>query len=319
MTKDLLSIRDLTVFEIDGLFDLAADLKAQQRKGIAHPLLTGKTLGMIFEKPSLRTRVTFEVGMAQLGGRAIYLAPADIQLGTRETVKDVARNLERWVDGIVARTFTHRTVEELARHAAIPVINGLSDLTHPCQILADLFTLREKRGPLRGVKVAYIGDGNNVCHSWLYGAAKTAIDLTVACPKGYEPDADVVAFAHQEAEAAGGRITLLDDARAAAAGADVLYTDVWTSMGQESEAARRRRDFQGFQVNAALIGLATPDALVMHCLPAHRGEEITDEVLDGPHSIVYDQAENRLHVQKAILAKLLGFPPTHLSPSEGRG
>jgi len=306
MTKDLLSIRDLTVFEIDGLFDLAADLKAQQRKGIAHPLLTGKTLGMIFEKPSLRTRVTFEVGMAQLGGRAIYLAPADIQLGKRETVKDVAKNLERWVDGIMARTFTHQTVEQLARHAAVPVINGLSDLTHPCQILADLFTLREKRGPLRGVKVAYIGDGNNVCHSWLYGAAKTAIDLTVACPKGYEPDADVVAFARQEAEASGGRITLLDDAKAAAAGADVLYTDVWTSMGQESEAAQRRRDFQGFQVNATLIGLATPDVMVMHCLPAHRGEEITDEVLDGPHSIVYDQAENRLHAQKAILVKLLG-------------
>ncbi len=311
MTKDLLSIRDLTASEIDGLFDLAADLKAQQRKGVAHPLLTGKTLGMIFEKPSLRTRVTFEVGMAQLGGRAIYLAPTDIQLGKRETVKDVAKNLERWVDGIVARTFTHQTVEELARHTAIPVINGLSDLTHPCQILADLFTLREKRGPLRGVKVAYIGDGNNVCHSWLYGAAKTAMDLNVACPKGYEPDADVVAFARQETEASGGRITLLDDARAAVAGADVLYTDVWTSMGQESEAAKRRLDFQEFQVNAALIGLAKPDVLVMHCLPAHRGEEITDEVLDGPHSIVYDEAENRLHVQKAILVTLLG----HREPS----
>ncbi len=306
MTKDLLSIRDLTASEMGDLFDLAGDLKTQQRKGIAHPLLTGKTLGMIFEKPSLRTRVTFEVGMAQLGGRAIYLAPTDIQLGARETVKDVAKNLERWVDGIVARTFTHQTVEELARHAAIPVINGLSDLTHPCQILADLFTLREKCGPLRGVKVAYIGDGNNVCHSWLYGAAKTAIDLNVACPKEYEPDADVMAFARQEAQASGGRIALLDDARAAAKGADVLYTDVWTSMGQESEAAKRRRDFQGFQVNAALIGLAKPDVLVMHCLPAHRGEEITDEVLDGPHSIVHDEAENRLHVQKAILVTLLG-------------
>lgn len=306
MTKDLLSIRDLTVSEMDNLFDLAADLKAQRYKGIAHPLLTGKTLGMIFEKPSLRTRVTFEVGMAQLGGRAIYLAPADVQVGKREPVKDVARNLERWVDGIVARTCTHRTVEELARYAAVPVINGLSDLTHPCQILADIFTIREKCGSLRGVKVAYIGDGNNVCHSWLYGAAKVGIALNVACPKGYEPDADVVAFACREAEVSGGRIALLDDARAAAEGAEVLYTDVWTSMGQESEAAKRRRDFQGFQVDAALLQSGTPDVLVMHCLPAHRGEEIADEVLDGPHSIVYDEAENRLHVQKAILVILMG-------------
>ncbi|MBI2883072.1 MAG: ornithine carbamoyltransferase [Candidatus Methylomirabilis oxyfera] len=304
--KDLLSIRDLTASEMDGLFGLAADLKAQHRKGIAHPLLLGKTLGMIFEKPSLRTRVTFEVGIAQLGGHAIYLAPADIQVGKRETVKDVAKNLERWVDGIVARTFTHETVEELARHAAIPVINGLSDLTHPCQILADLFTLQEKCGTLHGVKVAYIGDGNNVCHSWLYGAARTGIELHVACPKGYEPDGDVVAASRQEAEASGGHIALLNDARAAAERADVLYTDVWTSMGQESEAAKRRLDFQGFQVDAALVRLAKPNALVMHCLPAHRGEEITDEVLDGPHSIVYDEAENRLHVQKAILATLLG-------------
>ncbi|CBE67194.1 MAG: ornithine carbamoyltransferase [Candidatus Methylomirabilis oxygeniifera] len=310
MKKDLLSISDLTVSEIDSLFFLAADLKAQQRKGVAHPLLPGKTLGMIFEKPSLRTRVTFEVGMAQLGGRAIYLAPAEIQLGVRETVKDVAKNLERWVDGIIARTFAHRTVEELAAHAAVPVINGLSDLTHPCQILADLFTLQEKCGTLHGVKVAYIGDGNNVCHSWLYGAARTGIELHVACPKGYEPDAGIVAASRQEAEAAGGRITLLNDARAAAERADVLYTDVWTSMGQETETAKRRHDFRGFQVNAALVRLAKPDVLVMHCLPAHRGEEITDEVLDGPHSIVYDEAENRLHVQKAILVTLLGHRST---------
>lgn len=306
MKKDLLSISDLTASEIDSLFILTADLKAQQHKGIAHPLLPGKTLGMIFEKPSLRTRVTFDVGMTQLGGRAIYLAPAEIQLGVRETVKDVAKNLERWVDGIVARTFTHRTVEELARHAAIPVINGLSDLTHPCQILADLFTLQEKCGTLRGVKVAYIGDGNNVCRSWLYGAARTGIELRVACPKGYEPDTDVVAASLQEAEASGGRITVLNDAKASAEGADVLYTDVWTSMGQEAEAAKRRHDFRGFQIDGALVRLAKPDVLVMHCLPAHRGEEITDEVLDGPHSIVYDEAENRLHVQKAILVTLLG-------------
>jgi ornithine carbamoyltransferase len=306
MTKDLLSIKDLTPTEIETLLSLAADLKEQQRKGIAHPLLVGKSLAMIFEKPSLRTRVTFEVGMSQLGGRAIYLVPADIRLGEREAVKDAAKNLERWVDGIMARTYSHQTLEELARHAAVPVINGLSDLTHPCQVLADLFTLREKRGRLQGLKVAFIGDGNNVCHSWLYAAAKTGIEFTVACPKGYEPRADILASARREAEAYGGRIALTDDPRLAAEGADVLYTDVWTSMGQEAESAKRRRDFQGFQVDAALVRLAAPDVLVMHCLPAHRGEEITDEVLDGPHSIVYDEAENRLHLQKAILVTLLG-------------
>ncbi len=305
MTKDLLSIGDLTPTEIGTLLSLAADLKEQQRKGIAHPLLAGKSLAMIFEKPSLRTRVTFEVGMGQLGGRAIYLVPADIRLGEREAVKDAAKNLERWVDGIMARTYSHQTLEELARHAAVPVINGLSDLTHPCQVLADLFTLREKRGRLPGLKVAYIGDGNNVCHSWLYASAKTGIEFTVACPKGYEPHADILASARREAEASGGRIALTNDPRLAAKGADVLYTDVWTSMGQEAESAKRRRDFQGFQVDAALVRLATPDVLVMHCLPAHRGEEITDEVLDGPHSIVYDEAENRLHLQKAILVTLL--------------
>ena len=306
MKKDLLSIKELTPTEIEALFSLAADLKEQQRKGIAHPLLAGKSLAMIFEKPSLRTRVTFAVGMAQLGGHAHCLMPADIQLGARETVKDVAKNLERWVDGIMARTFRHQTVEELARHASVPVINGLSDLTHPCQVLADLFTLREKCGKLHGLKVAYIGDGNNVCHSWLYGAAKTGIEFAVACPKGYEPHADVVASARREAEMYGGRIALMHEPRQAAEGADVLYTDVWTSMGQEAESAKRTRDFQRFKVDAALVRLAKPDVLVMHCLPAHRGEEITDEVLDGPHSIVFDEAENRLHLQKAILVTLLG-------------
>ena len=306
MTKDLLSIGDLKPTEIENLLSLAADLKEQQRKRIPHPLLAGKSLAMIFEKPSLRTRVTFEVGMSQLGGRAIYLVPADIRLGEREAVKDAAKNLERWVDGIMARTYSHQTLEELARHAAVPVINGLSDLTHPCQVLADLFTLREKRSRLQGLKVAYIGDGNNVCHSWLYASAKTGIEFTVACPKGYEPRAEVLASARREAEASGGRIARTDDPKLAANGADVLYTDVWTSMGQEAESAKRRRDFQGFQVDAALVRLAAPDVLVMHCLPAHRGEEITDEVLDGPHSIVYDEAENRLHLQKAILVTLLG-------------
>lgn len=306
MKKDLLSIKDLTPTEIEALFSLAADLKEQQGKGIAHPLLLGKSLAMIFEKPSLRTRVTFEVGMAQLGGRALYLVPADIQLGEREAVKDVAKNLERWVDGIMARTFSHETVEKLARHAAVPVINGLSDLTHPCQVLADLFTLREKCGTLHGVKVAYIGDGNNVCHSWLHGVGKTGIEFTAACPKGYEPHRDILASARSEAEVSGGHVALVHDPREAAEGADVLYTDVWTSMGQEAESEKRRQDFRGFQVNAALLRLAKPDVLVMHCLPAHRGEEITDDVLDGPHSIVYDEAENRLHVQKAILVTLLG-------------
>ncbi len=305
MKKDLLSIKDLTARDIEALFVLAADLKEQQRNGVAHPLLHGKSLAMIFEKPSLRTRVTFEVGMAQLGGRAFYLAPADIRLGERETVKDAAKNLERWVDGIVARTFSHQTVEELAHHAAIPVINGLSDLTHPCQVLADIFTLREKRGKLHGLKVAYIGDGNNVCHSWLYGTARMGIEFVAACPRGYEPHPDILAFARREAEASGRRIVLLHDPGEAAKGADVLYTDVWTSMGQEAESAKRRRDFQGFQVDTSLVRLAKPDVLVMHCLPAHRGEEITDEVLDGPHSIVYDEAENRLHLQKAILVTLL--------------
>ena len=306
MKKDLLSIKDLATSEIEALAVLASGLKEQRRKGIAHPLLAGKTLAMIFEKPSLRTRVTFEVGMAQLGGRALYLAPGDIRLGEREAVKDVARNLDRWVDGIVARTFSQETVEELARHAAIPVINGLSGLTHPCQVLADLFTIWERRGGLAGLKVAYIGDGNNVCHSWLYGAAKMGIEFVAACPRGYEPDARIVAFARREAERCGGRITLLTDPGQAAPGADVLYTDVWTSMGQEVESAKRRTDFQGFQVDAALVQLAKPDVLIMHCLPAHRGEEIADDVLDGPHSIVYDQAENRLHLQKAILVTLLG-------------
>jgi ornithine carbamoyltransferase len=303
--KDLLSIKDLTADEIERLFDLARDLKERQRKGLPHRLLAGKTVAMIFEKPSLRTRVTFEVGMAQLGGTSLYLAPGDIRLGEREGAKDVAKNLERWVDAIVARTFSHRTVEAFAHHAAVPVINGLSDLTHPCQVLADLFTLHERFGALSGLKVAYVGDGNNVCHSWLYGAAKSGIDFAAACPGGYEPSEEVLAMARADADATDGRIEVVRDPRAAVRAADVVYTDVWTSMGQEAEAERRRRAFQAFQVNDELVRLAKPGAVVMHCLPAHRGEEITDEVLDGPQSIVYDQAENRLHVQKALLVTLL--------------
>ncbi|MDZ4339339.1 MAG: ornithine carbamoyltransferase [candidate division NC10 bacterium] len=305
MKRDLVSIRDLARQEIEGLFALTSDVKDRLTRDEPHPILRGRTLALIFEKPSLRTRVTFEVAMTHLGGHAIYLAPQDIRLGARETVEDAARNLSRWVDGIVARTFDHGVVEQLAQHAEVPVINGLTDLLHPCQVLSDLFTLREKRGALGGLRVAFIGDGNNVCNSWLTGAAKTGIHLTVACPKGYEPNRDVAAKAREEAAATGATLDIMHDPVRAAREADVLYTDVWTSMGQEAERDQRLRDFQGFQVNQALVDLARKDVVVMHCLPAHRGEEITDEVMDGPHSIILDQAENRLHVQKAILVTLL--------------
>ncbi len=305
MTKDLITLADLDTHDLTALFEKAGELKTQQKARLPHPLLAGKSLAMIFEKPSLRTRVTFEVGMTQLGGHAIYLAPADIQLGQRETVMDAARNLERWVDGIVARTFSHPMVERLAQYAAVPVINGLTDSHHPCQILADLFTLREKKGEVRGLTVAFVGDGNNVCHSWIQGAAKVGVHLRIACPKGYEPDARILEEAQVEASHTGASIHLLHDPAEAVAEADVIYTDVWTSMGQEEERARRLRDFKGFQVNPALVRRAARGVLVMHCLPAHRGEEITSEVLDGPHSIVGDQAENRLHAEKAILVTLL--------------
>jgi len=306
MNRHLLTLDDLSAQDVTALFALAADLKAKRRQGVLHPLLSGKTLAMIFEKPSLRTRVTFEAGMTQLGGHAIYLTPADIRLGERETVQDAARNLERWVDGIVARTFSHQMVERLARYSRIPVINGLTDNHHPVQILCDLFTLWEKHGRVQGLRVVFVGDGNNVCHSWLEGAAKVGLHFTLACPKGYEPDPDVLTRALAHATASGATLTVTHDPEAAAREADVLYTDVWTSMGQEEERARRLRDFQGFQVDQRLVRLAAPEVLIMHCLPAHRGEEITDEVIDGPHSIVFDEAENRLHMQKAILVRLLG-------------
>ncbi len=305
MKRDLVSIRDLAREEIEAFFVLATDLKQRLKQNKAHPLLLGKTLALVFEKPSLRTRVTFEVAMTQLGGHAIYLAPQDIRLGARETVEDGARNLSRWVDGIVARTFDHALVELLAQYATVPVINGLTDLLHPCQVLGDLFTLQEKRGRLNGLRVAFIGDGNNVCNSWLYGAAKMGIHLIVACPPGYEPHRDVFTKARAEAEATQARLEMISDPVQAVKGADVVYTDVWTSMGHEEQRARRMRDFQGFQVNQALVASAQKDVLVMHCLPAHRGEEITDEVMDGPYAIILDQAENRLHVQKAILVTQL--------------
>ncbi|MBI2201037.1 MAG: ornithine carbamoyltransferase, partial [Armatimonadetes bacterium] len=268
-------------------------------------LLQGKVLAMLFEKPSLRTRVTFEVGMLQLGGHAIYLGPSDVQMGSRESVADVARNLERWVDGIMARTFAHRTVEELAEHAGVPVINGLSDLEHPCQTVADLLTIRERVGEVKGARVAWVGDGNNVCHSLLLGAAKLGIRMSVATPAVYAPDAKIVARAEEIARQTGGSIAVGTDPQEAVRDAKVINTDVWVSMGQESERATKLKAFAGFQVNADLVRRASRDVVVLHCLPAHRGEEITDDVLDGPHSAVFDQAENRLHAQKALLAKLL--------------
>ncbi len=307
--RDFITLHDWSAAEIAALLTDAAALKAKRKAQVPHPLLSGKTLALIFEKPSLRTRVTFEAGMTQLGGHAIYLAPQDIRLGERETVADGARNLSRWVDGIVARTFRHQMVVELAEHASVPVINGLTDLLHPCQILAALLTIQEKRGDLTGCRVAFIGDGNNVANSWCTGAAKTGVHLTIICPRGYEPDPSILHQAREDAKGTGARIQIAHDPTEAARGADVLYTDVWSSMGQEEERAKRLKVFQPFQVNRALVGLARPDVLVMHCLPAHRGEEITDEVIEGPHSVVFEEAENRLHVQKALLVTLLGDHP----------
>ncbi|HXF83588.1 MAG TPA: ornithine carbamoyltransferase [bacterium] len=299
--RDLIGMDDLSADELRAVLARAAELKAARRRGEARPEAAGKTLAMIFEKPSLRTRVTFEVGMRQLGGHAVYLGPQDIQMGSRESVPDVARNLARWVDGIMARVFLHRTVEELAEHAAVPVVNGLSDREHPCQTLGDLLTIQEHFGRLEGIRAAWVGDGNNVLHSLLLGGAKLGMTFAVATPPGYEPAAAIVA----RARALGAAVTLTHDPRDAVAGADVIYTDVWVSMGKEAERAERLRAFAGYQVNAALLRVAGPRARVMHCLPARRGEEITDEVLDGPQAIVLDQAENRLHAQKGLLAMIL--------------
>ena len=302
---DFVSMDDLSPEEVRFVLDTAVDLKRRAKAGDRPVLLAGRVLAMIFEKPSLRTRVTFEVGMWELGGHAVYLAPQDVQLGARESVPDVARNLERWVGGIMARTFAHRTVQTLAEHARIPVINGLSDLEHPCQILGDLLTIRERFGHLDGLRVAWVGDGNNVCHSLLLGAAKVGMHVAVATPARYAPDPAIVARAREIAPASGSRIEVGTDAKAAARGADVIYTDVWVSMGQEAEREAKIKAFSGYQVNGALTAQAAARAVVMHCLPAHRGEEITGEVLDGPQSVVLDQAENRLHAQKALLSLIL--------------
>ncbi len=300
--RDFLSAADLSRDAALQMFALAADLKQRWKAGRRGAPLAGRTLALIFEKPSLRTRVTFEVGIIQLGGRAVHLSGHEIGLGTRESVPDVARNLSRWVDGIAARVYAHETVETLARHASIPVINGLSDLEHPCQALADFFTLWERGVDFTSMRLAWVGDGNNVCHSVLILGALLGASLVVACPPGYAPEERVQATVRR----LGGRLEITDDPGRAAAGADVVYTDVWTSMGQEAEREQRLEAFSRYQVNAAVVGAAKSTALVMHCLPAHRGEEITDAVLDGPQSIVLDQAENRLHAQKAVILTLLG-------------
>jgi ornithine carbamoyltransferase len=296
-----LSAADLTRERALHLFRITAELKQRHKSGRFGTALNGRTLALIFEKPSLRTRVTFEVGIVQLGGRAVYLSGSEIGLGTRESVPDVARNLSRWVDGIAARVYAHASVEALARHATIPVINGLSDLEHPCQALADYYTLWERGLDVARIRLAWLGDGNNVCHSLLLLGALLGTRMTVACPPGYEPDPTVL----ERVRRLGGDVTLTTDAREAATGADVLYTDVWTSMGQEREREQRLEAFRRYQLNETVLGFAKPRALVMHCLPAHRGEEITDGVLDGDTSIVLDQAENRLHAQKAIILDLL--------------
>ncbi len=283
------------------LLELGIELKRKQCAGEAHNYLAGKTLAMIFQKPSTRTRVSFEVGALQLGGHALYLGPNDIQIGKRESIADVARTLSRYVDLIMARLFGHENIVELAQAASVPVINGLTDLLHPCQVMADMMTILEKRGSFDGLKVTYIGDGNNMVNSWLNIAGRIPMTLALAIPGGYDPDETILAAVRETGIS---EVQIFREARPAAAGSHVLYTDVWASMGQEAEAAERKEVFKQFQIDTELVKHAHPECLVMHCLPAHRGEEITAEVIDGPRSIVFDQAENRLHAQKAIMAKL---------------
>ena len=303
--RHLLAVHDLTREDVQGLFREAAALKAMRRRALATQRLSGKTLGLFFEKPSTRTRVSFEAGMNQLGGQSLFLSVTDIQMRRGESVADTARVLSRYLDGLVIRSYAHSTVEEWARYATIPVINGLTELHHPCQVLSDLFTIREKKRRLKGVKIAYVGDGNNVANSLIEGVALMGMAISVACPSGYEPAASIVEWATGRARRTGASIEILRDPSVAVKGADVLYTDVWTSMGQEKEEAHRLEVFGPYQLNERLLAAAQPDAIVMHCLPAHRGQEITTGALDGPHSVVLDQAENRLHVQKAILIRLL--------------
>ncbi len=302
MKKNLLTEYDLERGDFECIFEKAHRLKRLLKEGREHATLKGKTLGMIFDKSSTRTRISFEVGMYQLGGIALFLSTRDTQLGRGEIIADSARIMSRYLDGIMIRTFSQTSVEEFARHATIPVINGLTDLLHPCQLLSDLFTIIEKKGGYEGLKIAYVGDGNNMANSWINAAARLPFRLDLACPEGYDPDAEILKRAMAEAPAG---VILHRDPAAAVRDADVVYTDVWVSMGQEAEREERLKRFQGYQVDQALMNRAKKDALVMHCLPAHRGEEIAAEVIDGPQSVVIDEAENRLHVQKAVMEILL--------------
>jgi ornithine carbamoyltransferase len=303
--RNFTRVADWSGDDLTRVLDLADGLKEQQKRREQHHLLPGRTLGMIFQKPSTRTRVSFEVGIAQLGGTGLYLSAGDLQLGRGETLKDTAMVLSRYLDAIMIRTFAQDDVEELARYASIPVINGLTDSSHPCQALADVMTIRERLGRLEGVRLTYLGDGNNVCASLMVAAAKLGLNFRAATPEGYEPSAKAVETAHEAAATSGATIEVLADPREAVAGADVLYTDVWTSMGQEDERERRLRDLAGFGIDDELLRLANTDAIVLHCLPAHYGEEIAEAVLYGPQSAVWDEAENRLHAQKALMALVI--------------
>jgi ornithine carbamoyltransferase len=303
--KSLISINDLTLEEIYQIFDLAKSLKERLLAGEPHKLLEGKTLGMIFSKPSTRTRISFEVGIYQLGGIGLYFNQNDLQLKKSENIQDTAKVLSRYLNGIMIRTFDHQDVVDLARYGSIPVINGLTDLLHPCQVLTDLFTVREKKRKLQGLKLAYIGDGNNMAHSLLHGCSKVGMDIAIASPSGYKPNEEIVRNSQINAKYMNSRIEIFDDPAAAVKNADVVYTDVWASMGQEAEAQERKKKFQNFQVNPQLVKNAKEDYIFMHCLPAHRGEEVVDEVADSPNSVIFDEAENRLHVQKAIMALLM--------------
>lgn len=303
--KSLASLKDLSKEEIKEILKTTELLKLQALRGQEHPLLRGKTLAMIFEKPSTRTRVSFEVGMWQLGGYALYLSAGDLQLGRGETIADTAQTLSRYVHGIMARVFSHQTILDLIQYSRVPVINGLSDFSHPCQGLADLFTIYEKKGHLSGLTLAYIGDGNNVTHSLLYGCSKMGMNMIVASPKGYQPHPEVVSYAEEESKRNDSRVKVTEDPFEAVKGADIIYTDVWASMGKESEREERIKVFKPYQVNSQLTKYAKEDHLFMHCLPAHRGEEVTNEIADSKNSVIFDQAENRLHTQKALLALIL--------------